>query len=55
MQLTGLSLVTCPAGKRQRPSRLLLDLLWALPAAGRHPAALPFVLRTLQPLLGAGE
>ena len=42
------------AGKAQRPPRLLLDLLRALPAAGRHPAALPFVLRSLQPLLGAG-
>lgn len=44
---------TC-AGKRQRPSPLLLDLLRALPEAGCHPAALPFVLRALQPLLGAG-
>ena len=42
------------AGKQQRPSRLLLELLQALPAAGRHPAALPFVLRTLQQLLTPG-
>ncbi|KAL4440636.1 hypothetical protein ABPG75_003637 [Micractinium tetrahymenae] len=38
-------------GKHQRPSRLLLELLRALPAMGRHPAMLPFVLRTLQQLL----
>ncbi|KAI3425383.1 hypothetical protein D9Q98_009147 [Chlorella vulgaris] len=42
------------SGQRQRPPRLLLDLLRALPAAGRHPSALPFVLRSLQPLLVAG-
>ncbi|KAL4447386.1 hypothetical protein ABPG75_004605 [Micractinium tetrahymenae] len=39
------------SGKRQRPSHLLLELLRALPAMGRHPATLPFVLRTLQQLL----
>ena len=43
------------AGKVQQPSCLLLELLRALPAAGRHAAALPFVLRTLQPLLDTGE
>ena len=42
------------AGKVQRPQRQLLELLRALAEAGRHPAALPFVLRTLQPLLSAG-
>lgn len=50
-----LSLTPTHAGKVQRPPRLLLELLRALPEAGRHPAALPFVLRTLQPLLGAGK
>lgn len=43
-----------PAGKVQRPQRQLLDLLRSLAEAGRHPAAPPFVLRTLQPLLAAG-
>lgn len=33
----------------------MLGLLRALPAMGRHPATMPFVLRTLQQLLGAGE
>lgn len=42
------------AGKVQRPQRQLLELLRALAEAGCHPAALPFVLRTLQPLLSAG-
>jgi hypothetical protein len=43
------------AGKTSRPSSLLLELLQALPTMGRHPAATPFVLRTLQPLLGPGQ
>ncbi|PRW05754.1 RST1 isoform X1 [Chlorella sorokiniana] len=42
------------SGKVQRPQRQLLELLHALAEAGHHPAALPFVLRTLQPLLSAG-
>ncbi|KAL4859006.1 hypothetical protein ACK3TF_000798 [Chlorella vulgaris] len=42
------------SGQRQRPPRLLLDVLRALPAAGRHPSALPFVLRSLRPPLVAG-
>lgn len=53
--LTAAPCICPPTGKCQRPPRLLLDLLRALPAAGRHPAALPFVLRTLQPLLSAGD
>ena len=35
----------------RRPSPLLLQLLQALPLLAQHPAALPFVLRALQPLL----
>eukprot|EP00887_Chlorella_sp_A99_P002269 scaffold10.g2269.t1 len=37
-----------------RPSHVLLELLQALPLLARHPAALPFVLRALQPLLAPG-
>lgn len=39
----------CPAGKVQRSRSQLLDLMRSLAEAGRHSAALQFVLRPIKP------
>lgn len=44
-----------PAGRVQEPPASLLPLLQALPGLGQHAAVVPFVVRSIQPLLSLGK